>query len=471
MPRLTSLVLLALPVLALAQCDTPSTLPSFTNDNLPDPFLFPDGRRTATVNDWQCRRSQLAALIQGYEAGSIPGKPTTVTGSFTKNGNSGSLTVTASQNGKSVNWANSISYPSGTPPAGGWPLLIALGGGSIPVPAGIATLNYNNDNIAQQSSTSSRGTGLFYNLYGNTATASAMSAWTWGVSRIIDALETTPAASINTERIAVTGCSRNGKGALMIGAFETRIALTIPQESGSGGDACWRLSKFEESSGSKVQTATQIVTENVWFSSGFNSYVNQLSKLPYDHHSLVALVAPRGLVSFENTDFIWLSPMSNWGCVSAGRTVYRALGVPQNHGFAQVGGHNHCAWPSSLTPTLNAFFDKFLFGKNVNTDFFSTNNVFGPAKWDANRWMNWSVPTLSGTASPTGSTTSAPVTTPPPTTTAPGTTTTPTTTTTANSPAQTLYGQCGGIGWTGPTACASPARCAYSNDWYSQCLP
>lgn len=32
------------------------------------------------------------------------------------------------------------------------------------------------------------------------------------------------------------------------------------------------------------------------------------------------------------------------------------------------------------------------------------------------------------------------------------------------------WGQCGGIGWTGPTVCESPYTCKYQNDWYSQCL-
>ncbi|KFZ24205.1 hypothetical protein V502_01314 [Pseudogymnoascus sp. VKM F-4520 (FW-2644)] len=32
------------------------------------------------------------------------------------------------------------------------------------------------------------------------------------------------------------------------------------------------------------------------------------------------------------------------------------------------------------------------------------------------------------------------------------------------------WGQCGGSGWTGPTACASPYTCQVSNQWYSQCL-
>ena len=68
-----------------------------------------------------------------------------------------------------------------------------------------------------------------------------MTAWVWGASRIIDALEATPKANINLSKLAVTGCSRDGKGALMAGAFEPRFALTIPQESGSGGDTCVRL--------------------------------------------------------------------------------------------------------------------------------------------------------------------------------------------------------------------------------------
>ncbi|KAG9007352.1 hypothetical protein FRB90_009432 [Tulasnella sp. 427] len=34
-----------------------------------------------------------------------------------------------------------------------------------------------------------------------------------------------------------------------------------------------------------------------------------------------------------------------------------------------------------------------------------------------------------------------------------------------------LYGQCGGIGWTGETNCGSGATCVHWNDWYYQCMP
>ncbi|EPS44931.1 hypothetical protein H072_1082 [Dactylellina haptotyla CBS 200.50] len=36
---------------------------------------------------------------------------------------------------------------------------------------------------------------------------------------------------------------------------------------------------------------------------------------------------------------------------------------------------------------------------------------------------------------------------------------------------QSVWGQCGGVGWTGPTSCASGNSCSYLNDYYSQCVP
>ncbi|EGR52696.1 carbohydrate-binding module family 1 [Trichoderma reesei QM6a] len=43
-------------------------------------------------------------------------------------------------------------------------------------------------------------------------------------------------------------------------------------------------------------------------------------------------------------------------------------------------------------------------------------------------------------------------------------------TTTATGPTQTHYGQCGGIGYSGPTVCASGTTCQVLNPYYSQCL-
>ncbi|KAJ6260044.1 hypothetical protein Dda_5690 [Drechslerella dactyloides] len=51
------------------------------------------------------------------------------------------------------------------------------------------------------------------------------------------------------------------------------------------------------------------------------------------------------------------------------------------------------------------------------------------------------------------------------------TTTTTKTTTGTTTGTVGAWGQCGGIGYTGPTACVSGYKCSYNNDYYSQCVP
>jgi endoglucanase len=80
------------------------------------------------------------------------------------------------------------------------------------------------------------------------------------------------------------------------------------------------------------------------------------------------------------------------------------------------------------------------------------------------------VPVATSSKSTTTATTAATT-----TTTTTRTTTTTTTTTTSSSSsssgsAQALYGQCGGINWTGPTTCVSGATCTVLNPYYYQCL-
>lgn len=76
------------------------------------------------------------------------------------------------------------------------------------------------------------------------------------------------------------------------------------------------------------------------------------------------------------------------------------------------------------------------------------------------------VSTSTTTSGKTTSTTSSKV-----TTTTSKVSTTLTTTSSAAGPTQTVYGQCGGIGWTGATACTSGSTCTVLNSYYSQCLP
>ncbi|KAL7627063.1 hypothetical protein AAE478_003839 [Parahypoxylon ruwenzoriense] len=354
---------------------------------LPDPFLQADGTRLSTKGAWECKRAEIRDLIQRYELGPKPPKPSSVTATI-----SGStISITASEGGKSVSFSVTVRKPSGgTAP---YPAVIAYGAPSIPIPAGVTTINYNNQNVAADNP---RAQGKFYDLYGSSHEAGGLIAWAWGASRVIDALEALGAeqTGIDTKRLAVTGCSRNGKGALIAAAFDDRIALAIPQEGGSGGPGCWRIVGDMKKNGTKVEDAAQIVTGDGWFATKFSDYVDDVSVLPYDHHMLEALVAPRGLLVIENSGIDYLGPISTYGCSVAGRHVFEALGVPDNMGFSQAShGSSHCQMPSSQNTEVAAFFNKFLLGQDSSeTDVMKTDGKFN---FVPGQWIEWDAPTLA----------------------------------------------------------------------------
>ena len=91
-----------------------------------------------SAEDWECRSAQITALVQGYEGGAIAPKPSSLTATFTKSGNKGTLAITASNGGTSISFSPTITFPSGTAPAAGWPLVIGYEGGSIPVPSNVS---------------------------------------------------------------------------------------------------------------------------------------------------------------------------------------------------------------------------------------------------------------------------------------------------------------------------------------------
>lgn len=390
---------LALPTFVAAQ-STPACAPLpagitlRSNPKLPDPFTFYDGTKVTTKEQWACRREELSQLFQRLELGTLPPKPESVTGALTEDNK---LTVTVTHDGKTISFNATLTYPETVPEGDAKvPAFITVGGSAVPIPADVAKVVFNNDEIGVQTGTSFGGQGKFYALYGPDHPAGATTAWAWGVGRIIDALESLPESRIDTKRLGLTGCSRNGKGTLVIGALEQRIALTIPQEAGAGGDACWRISDALDEEGANVQTARQLVTENVWFSPIFNRVVTRVRDLPFDHHLLAGLVAPRGLYVIDHSGIDWLGPRSTWGCMTVGRKVYEALGVADNMGISLVGNHNHCQFPTEeQQPELDAFIDKFLRGNaEANTTVLHTDLEDNGGFVEAD-WVDWTTPTLA----------------------------------------------------------------------------
>ena len=146
----------------------------------------------------------------------------------------------------------------------------------------------------------------------------SIAAWAWGFSRAIDYLVTD--RDIDAKRIAAVGHSRNGKASLVAAAFDERIALVIPLQAGCGGTA--------PSRGKIGETVKQINDRFPhWFCDEFKKFNEQVDKLPFDQHSLIALVAPRAVLLPNAVEDTWANPKGQFEMLQAVDPVYRFLGA------------------------------------------------------------------------------------------------------------------------------------------------
>lgn len=346
---------------------------------LTDPFAWSDGSgRSVDFKDWERRRNEIGAEIQHYEIGEKPARPDTITATYVD----GLLTVNVTENGQTLTITSKITLPEG---AGPFPAVIGIGRGSGSLPTdifasrGIAQIPFNFGNVMawQQK----RGNEPINKLYPNLVHMGAYAAWSWGVSRLIDGMELVAKdLPIDLKRLAITGCSFAGKMALFAAAFDERIALCIAQESGGGGAAAWRVS---ETLGN-VETLGK--TSHEWFMESLFQFSNDVPKLPYDHHELMAMVAPRALLVLGNPDYEWLADESGYVSCKAAKKVWETFGISDRFGYSIVAGHGHCQLPDVQRPEVIAFVEKFLLGNtsaNTNVEVHPYPNV------DFARWTNW----------------------------------------------------------------------------------
>jgi hypothetical protein len=367
-----------------------ATVPAVNNAKLPDPFKLFSGKRISTKEEWTCLRAELSAALQAGVYGPKMPKPDSLTATFS--GGSLTINMTVGSNKGTL----TVKVSGGGTAASPKPCVIACGGSSLPL-SSFASVTMDPNSIASESNLS----GLVKTLYGNAcAKSGALIGWAWGCSRIIDGLELCPDAGIDTKKLMVTGCSRYGKGALAMGAFDERVALTLMQEGGSGGSALWRVSTKEFGLGQKIQECAEISGEAKWQGSDFPSFCGssgaKIATLPCDQHYAVALCAPRAVLLIEN-DIDWLGPVAAYGGGVAGRKVFEALGIKDRCGITLRGSHTHCSFPSNQQADLDAFLNRFIKGQSATTDiavFQATNTKLGSFK-EAD-WIDWDVPTLSG---------------------------------------------------------------------------
>lgn len=157
-----------------------------------------------------------------------------------------------------------------------------------------------------------------HKLPGNGDDTGSVMAWAWGIHRMIDHLEKMPA--IDAKKLIVVGHSRMGKAALVATAFDDRVAVGIPHQSGCGGAA--------PSRGTVGESVQRINTSFPhWFCDNFKQFNTQPGRLPFDQHCLVALCAPRPVLFTNAVDDQWANPAGQFEVLQAATPVYKMLGV------------------------------------------------------------------------------------------------------------------------------------------------
>ena len=300
---------------------------------LPDPLKAAVGTPVKDAAAWtKERRPELIKIYERDIWGRIPAQTPAVSWSAAAAETGGGMVVKRSVGtiGSAVNAPRmnlKVVLPAGTSKPAPIILLIQFGGGGAPVADpplageilargwGYATVGYNDiqpdkENAFDQGVIGATGKTPGDDEWGD------VSAWSWGVSRIIDYLTTDPA--IDAKKIALHGHSRIGKTALWASALDTRVAAVYASCPGEMGAA---LSRRDY--GETVDDMAQRFP--YWFDRNFQKWVGKWNEMPVDAHTLIALSAPRPVFVTGGSDDQWADPVGEFKALVAAGPVYRLL--------------------------------------------------------------------------------------------------------------------------------------------------
>jgi hypothetical protein len=336
------------------QVASPSGPNGASATTLPDPFTKWDGTQVKTMADWRCRRRELVVEVEKKILGEKAPPPAALGGTVSGSVTNTTYSVQVDNPDGKTSFSGTVKLPtSGSAP---YPAVVIVGGfnslnADVLTSEGVATISYDNNSIAAETSGNFSNGKYFDANPDYKGKTGALVAWAWGVSRIIDMLEKNPSV-INPSKIAVHGCSRLGKAAFVIGAFDQRIALGLPLEPGTGGPAPLRA--LPSLGG---QTLASANGEAAWFGPNSKSYAATMAA---DMSDVAAMYAPRGLLMMDNPHIAHLSYKANYLGAAAANKVFEAMGSDGLWYLGSSGNGEHCSVRAEYAAPLRAMIKRFL---------------------------------------------------------------------------------------------------------------
>lgn len=145
----------------------------------------------------------------------------------------------------------------------------------------------------------------------------AISVWAFGASIALDCL--LEHDEFDPEHISVTGHSRAGKAAIVAALNDTRFTRTFSNESGCCGSAISR-----EKEGENITTIQMSFPH--WFAPKFKEYAQNEDALPFDQHTVLALLAPRKLYVASGDTDCWSGPAWEYEGIRQASKVWELYG-------------------------------------------------------------------------------------------------------------------------------------------------
>lgn len=259
---------------------------------LPDPLILDEGNKNipvVTQAQWDEKREWMKQQLMKYITGTIPPAPDNLTSKIISNRMDGEVNLQMIELSFGPNHVAKLTMELMIPPGEGpFPVFLTQWNhrewAQVAVRRGYIGCVYAGADAKDD-------TEKYSEIWANEYDFTRLMRRAYGASRAIDYLYTL--SEVDKDKVGITGHSRNGKLSLMAAAFDERITACIPSSGGTGAEVPWR---YCSQNYDIEDIALLAAAQPAWLHPRLRFFIGREHKLPIDQNSLMALIAPRGLM-------------------------------------------------------------------------------------------------------------------------------------------------------------------------------